>query len=67
MNVYVVTAGDYSDYKIIAVFDSKEKAEQLADLDAARPPGCREIYEVEEYSLLGEISEELISRFRKDT
>ena len=31
MNVYVVTAGEYSDYHIVAVFSTREKAERFAN------------------------------------
>lgn len=32
MKVYAITAGEYSDYHIVAITDDKEKAEALADL-----------------------------------
>jgi hypothetical protein len=41
---YVLTSGDYSDYSIVAVFDSKEKAEQYK---AAHEHG--EAIKIEEY------------------
>ena len=36
MKVYIVTAGEYSDYHIEAVFTSKERAEAFAALDDDR-------------------------------
>ena len=43
--VYVVTEGSYSDYHIVCVWSTREKAQ--AYVDAAGP----ESYEIEEYSL----------------
>jgi hypothetical protein len=48
--VYVVTRGEYSDYRIVAIFSTKELAQQLADeLDNSKRYG--EDAKVEEWSL----------------
>lgn len=47
--VYVVTQGEYSDYRIIGLFSSKDKADQLI---ASYPPSCYSGQpRVEEYEL----------------
>ena len=47
--VYIVTSGYYSDYHIVAVFDSKEKAEEYVDSSPQY-----DIHEPEEWTLNGE-------------
>ena len=47
MKVYIVTSGEYSDYRINAVFSTKEKAE---DYLAAEPSNV-ETPEIEEYEM----------------
>jgi len=42
--VYLVTSGQYSDYKVMAVFTSQERADVYAT-------GCSEVNDVEEYEL----------------
>lgn len=44
--VYVVTAGDYSDYHIKGIFDSREKAEEYINHSASS-----ELNDIEEYNL----------------
>ena len=50
--LYVVTSGEYSDYKIESIFSTKEKAEKFCSLfpeDAFQKPDIEE-YELDEYS-----------------
>ena len=44
MNVYVVTSGCYSDYRICRIFSNKEKAEKYSK-------GVRGVNDIEEYEL----------------
>lgn len=44
--VYVVTSGDYSDYHIVGIFDSREKAEEYINHSANS-----DLNEIEEYNL----------------
>lgn len=64
--VYIVTAGEYSDYRIVAVFDSEEKAKDYID------HGDRSDFnDIEEWTLNGESPDrgeklyELTSNFNK--
>jgi len=51
--VYVVTSGEYSDYNIDAIFDSKELAEQYIDFFKKKGQGTvyGGFYGIEEYEL----------------
>lgn len=42
--IFIVTSGEYSDYHIDAVFSTREKAEEYADI-------CGPDYEIEEYEV----------------
>ena len=44
--IYVVTVGDYSDYHIKGIFDSREKAEEYINHSAST-----ELNDIEEYNL----------------
>lgn len=44
--VYVVTAGDYSDYHIVGIFDSREKAEEYINYST-----YSDLNDIEEYNL----------------
>lgn len=44
--VYVVTSGDFSDYQIVGIFDSREKAEEYINYSANS-----DLNEIEEYNL----------------
>ena len=46
---YVVTAGDYSDYHVVTVTDSKEKAERIKDLCNREKYGYNSYARIEEY------------------
>ena len=49
MKVYLVTKGDYSDYRIEAVFSTKEKAEEYVRIYC--PEGTTEEYSVDDESI----------------
>ena len=48
MKIYVVTRGCYSDYRIIAVFESKEKAEHYAKYHSDYDSCIVEVYDTED-------------------
>ena len=53
MKVYIVTRGEYSDYHIVGVFSTQEKAEQFVE-DTYKVYGYRDSWdqlEIEEYPL----------------
>lgn len=47
MNIYVVTTGEYSDYHILGVYSTKEKAKACVKSYGA---ACAETYELDEYT-----------------
>lgn len=51
MKIYVITAGEYSDYRIVCVFTDKDKAEHFVNLhnDYASKYSWADEYEIEEY------------------
>ena len=48
-NIYLVTIGDYSDYRVVAAYSSKEKAQ--AYIDAATGPDGARISWPQDYSI----------------
>lgn len=68
MKVYIVTSGEYSDYRIDKVFTDKEKAEDFAKRASTNNYG--EDYDVEEYDTEDDADLNLLPyevRFKKDT
>ncbi len=48
-SIYVITAGDYSEYHVVSVWSNKEEAERIAQAYNNARGGV--VYEVEEYPL----------------
>jgi len=59
--IYIVTEGEYSDYGIVAIFSTKEKAQNFISITAA--PDDLSDYEIEEWPL--DEHEALIEKFKK--
>lgn len=54
--VYIITAGSYSDYHIVAVFLEKVKAEQFQDIHNSRICYSSQECRIEEYSICVDMS-----------
>lgn len=54
--VYIITAGSYSDYHIVAVFLEKAKAEQFQDMHNSRACYSSQECRIEEYSIGADMS-----------